>query len=133
MTRFLTIPGEILHNRSLNFSEKVVLAQIYNFCKDGKECFASNEYLSILLGVDEKILIKIIDALVSFGLISEFAGRKNLAVNLEFIKTFNKKNIAVHSNTAGGDLKWQNSQPSWATSAGNLTAQFTQTTKQEPM
>lgn len=90
MSRFLLIPGEILSCRNLSPMEKFLAAFIYNTTKDGRECYASNEWLSVLFGCKESQIEKFLENLIQAGIVNEFAGRKSLAVSLEFFKIYTK-------------------------------------------
>lgn len=58
------IPAEIFFNNNLNSTEKLVLGEVYNLSpKDGSGCYASNKYLSELIGMSEGSLANCLTSL----------------------------------------------------------------------
>lgn len=63
------IPKEIYLHKGLTPTEKLLLAEIASFSKNGI-CFASNEHFSEFLGVSKKHVSRLISKLVVMGLVS---------------------------------------------------------------
>lgn len=74
MKRGLFIPEEILDDRYLSLQEKVLLAKIAEFEKNGKPCFLSNAAIGDLLGLEDRQAREIL-----YGLI-----RKRVVVQTKF-------------------------------------------------
>lgn len=133
MTRYLLIPGEILSARGFSPLEKMLLSFIYNTTKDGKECYASTEWLSVLFGTKEEIIENFVENLVKNGIINSYAGRKSLAVSLEFIKNYSKQNVKIPEGILTKGESWQKSKITSANSVANLVATYLPETKAEAM
>jgi hypothetical protein len=63
------ISREIYLNEDLTPTEKMLLAEIDSFSKNG-ECFASNEHFAKFLGISKKHVSRLISKLVKMGLIN---------------------------------------------------------------
>ena len=72
------IPIEIWQNRSLSWSEKILLMEIDSFTAKDRECYISNEYIAELLGVSVSWASKCLSHLLELGFVRvvKFDGRK---------------------------------------------------------
>lgn len=69
---FLTIDAELLKDKSLTSSQKLILGLIYSFDSVNKECFASCRALSDMLGLTYVNISKNINVLLKRGLIISY-------------------------------------------------------------
>ena len=75
--QFIQIPIEIWNLDQLHPNERVLLAEVMNFEKQGKECFASNEHFADLLNVSEATARGYISKLVNAGFLVREGDRYN--------------------------------------------------------
>ena len=75
--QFVQIPIEIWNLDQLHPNERVLLAEVLNFEKQGKECFASNEHFADLLNVSEATARGYISKLVNAGFLVREGDRYN--------------------------------------------------------
>ena len=75
--QFIQIPIEIWNLDQLHPNERVLLAEVLNFEKQGKECFASNEHFADLLNVSEATARGYISKLVNAGFLVREGDRYN--------------------------------------------------------
>lgn len=81
------IPAEILHNKELTSTEKILYAEIYYLDRPDIHCTASNEHLSEFLDMSESGVKKCLAHLKELGYIRSisFDGRKrSIAVNVKW-------------------------------------------------
>ena len=78
MKRGFFIPAEIWEDESLSLQEKVLLAKIAEFEKNGKPCFLSNDALCELLGLKYAQAREILYGLIRKGIVERvgFDGKK---------------------------------------------------------
>ena len=71
------IPIEIWQDTDLSWNEKILLMEIDSFTSRGRDCFISNEYISKLLGVTERMASTYLSHLVDYGYVTvvKFDGR----------------------------------------------------------
>ena len=71
------IPIEIWQDTDLSWNEKILLMEIDSFTSRGRDCFISNEYISNLLGVTERMASTYLSHLVDLGYVTvvKFDGR----------------------------------------------------------
>ena len=87
------IPAEIWEWKQLSWNEKILLAEIDSFTSKNRDCFFSNEYISVFLDVGVRMVKKYIHNLKKEGLIEQvrFDGRKRYLRSLLTVKKGNKE------------------------------------------
>ncbi len=72
--RGVWIPSEIFFNHNLSSTEKLILGEVYNLSpKDGSGCYASNGYLSKLIGVSQGRLANTLTSLKKKGYLKQIS------------------------------------------------------------
>ena len=69
-TAYLTVPYNILNNKELTLSAKILLAEIISLSKPEGYCYASNEYLAKRVGISVTTIKKSLKILKQKGCIS---------------------------------------------------------------
>lgn len=69
MKRGFFIPADIWDNPDLTLQEKVILAEIASFSKNGKECYISNSRIAEILGLQIRQAENIFYCLVAKGIV----------------------------------------------------------------
>ena len=59
----LWIPGEILRNSELSYQERILAALIWNMDNPPHRCYASNKWLALQMGVEEKTIANMLSSL----------------------------------------------------------------------
>lgn len=104
------IPVEIIDNESLNWTDRIILAEIDALNIDGNGCYAFNQHFCDLLNVDERTVSRSINKLVKYELISiENPGTKNRKL-VSFVtpqprqkrRGYPDKNVGVTQTTLSG-------------------------------
>ena len=77
MKRGFFIPADIWEDQGLTLQEKVILAEIVSFTKNGKECYISNARVAEILGLKERQAREIFYGLVDRHIVkvSRFDGK----------------------------------------------------------
>lgn len=63
------IPAEIYDDKTLTWTQKLMLVEVSSFCANGRECYVSNKHLSQFLQVSNSQVVKTLGVLVDRGLI----------------------------------------------------------------
>ena len=69
-TKFITVSIEIMHDKSLNQSQKFMLAEIEQLCSLEHGCFASNKHFSELIGITKENVSRNLNDLKDMGYIN---------------------------------------------------------------
>lgn len=103
------IPIEVWQDKSLSWSEKILLMEIDSFTSRDIDCYFSDEYIAELLGVTERWASKVVASLVKKGFVerTKFDGRKrylkavplSLRYNLEPNKSSGQNRTKVQGRT----------------------------------
>ena len=72
------IPIEIWEAQDLSWNEKILLMEIDSFTSEGKDCFISDEYISVLLNINMRNANKCLANLIHKGYVKKtrFDGRR---------------------------------------------------------
>ena len=57
------IPAELYLDKSITWTQKIILLEVDSFSKNNLECFVSNEHLANLIGISESGIEKAIRGL----------------------------------------------------------------------
>lgn len=69
---FLTLDAELLKDKTLSSSQKIILGLVYSLNSQDKECFASVRALSDMLGLTYVNISKNINVLINRGLLISY-------------------------------------------------------------
>jgi DNA-binding MarR family transcriptional regulator len=86
--KFLLISGEILKNKSLTPTDKILVSYLYNLNKAGNSFFGSLDYLSTEFGIPVGTLEKSLKKLLDNNLIEKHVDGYKLSCTIELIATF---------------------------------------------
>lgn len=77
---YIVIPTEIWYNRGLGLSwqERVLLAEIDTYTRNGRECFMSNKHIAEFLEINETNASRVLSSLIEKGFVEKtrFDGRR---------------------------------------------------------
>lgn len=102
----LWIPKEILDDEQLDWTNKILLSEIYSLSKLEKGCFASNQYFGDFLGIEKSAASKRISKLKKLGYISCRNVPKGQEIDHRIITRSNRhKNMDVVPKKRGGSSR----------------------------
>lgn len=84
LVKGIWIPIEIWQDSNLSWNEKILLMEIDSFTSKDLDCFFSDDYISLLLGVHKTNANKILSSLISKGYVEKtrFDGRRRFIKSL---------------------------------------------------
>ena len=110
MKRGFFIPAEIWENKDLTIQEKIILAEIASFSKNGKECYISNARVAEILGLQIRQGENIFYGMVEKGIVktTRFDGKNRF---VEVVEGW-QSNAKQTRNVVRGRLAINNHQAS---------------------
>ena len=100
------IPKEICNLKDLGWTEKLLLSEAYTLSSQ-KECYATNEHFSILLGITKESVSRVISKLIKLGYLNskirykentKQVERRTLKVNWKFVLNQNDNTYTPNCN-----------------------------------
>ena len=85
MKRGFFIPADIWEDQGLTLQEKVIMAEIVSFTKNGKDCYISNARVAEILGLQERRAKNVFYGLVARGVVrvTRFDGKHRFVEAVE--------------------------------------------------
>lgn len=67
--KFMMIDGILLRNRTLQPLDKLIISYIHGFESQGRDCWASEEFMAVELGVSQDAVSKRMSKLIEFDIL----------------------------------------------------------------
>lgn len=89
--KFLMIQGELLRNKQINPTMKLIISYLYNLSKNGKCYFGGYQYMSDILGISEKNFTQNMASLVAAGMVVQTTEGLTLGRDLTYFSNFSRE------------------------------------------